>query len=463
MDNSILWSLRLGYSSRQAALIEKKGIKSFLEQSFNAELDRSLPSFLEKTPKSLIDIKELNAKRRNSNIEERKIFNLEQAAIGVEMQTWWLEKMMSNQFPLREKMTCFWHNHFVATSQSVKVYYWIYQHNTILRENAFGNYKTLTKSILKTNAIIQYLDNNRNVNTKLNENLSRELLELFTLGIGNYTENDIKNGAKGLAGLGLGEQQAAYIPKFEVNETFEYLGKKGNLKVDEMVDAIFDHPKVAFLITKKILKWFIYDNPPDQLVDYYGKYFKSVNFEIKPLLIKIFSEEFAKKTAGSKIKDPLVFLFQVFDEVSIKPDAALINKLLLQQGLNLYNQVNVKGWEGGRSWINSQTFQQRNTIVDIICTSKNFMKRKMNLIEKELLENLKNDNLKVEIKWLRNSNSKAIINNFTNRLLFDTDEKLNKDLDAILKYDFDPKSEGAEFAVIRLYNSILKLPEFQLI
>ena len=91
------------------------------------------------------------------------------------------------------------------------------------------------------------------------------------------------------------------------------------------------------------------------------------------------------------------------------------------------------------------------------------MKRKMNLIEKELLENLKNDNLKVEIKWLRNSNSKAIINNFTNRLLFDTDEKLNKDLDAILKYDFDPKSEGAEFAVIRLYNSILKLPEFQLI
>ena len=87
----------------------------------------------------------------------------------------------------------------------------------------------------------------------------------------------------------------------------------------------------------------------------------------------------------------------------------------------------------------------------------------MNLYEKELLENIKTDTLKVEIKWLKNSNAKSIINDFTNRLLFNTDDKLNKDLDVILKYDFDPKSEGAEFAVSRLYNSILKLPEFQLI
>ena len=463
MNNNILWSLRLGYSGKQAGLIEKKGMKSFLENAFNAPFKYSSPGFLDKIPKSLTDIKALNSIRRNSNLEERKIFNLQQTAIGIEMQTWWLEKMMNNDFPLREKMTCFWHNHFVASSQSVKVFYWIYQHNNILRENAFGNYKTLTKAVLKTNAIVQYLDNNRNVNTKLNENLSRELLELFTLGIGNYTENDIKNGAKGLAGLGLGEEHAEYITKFEVNETFEYLGKKGNLKADDMVDAIFDHPEIPFLITRKILKWFIYDNPPDELINYYGKYFKSVDFEIKPLLVKIFTEEFNKKTAGSKIKDPLVFLFQIFDEVSIKPNADLINKLLLQQGLNLYNQVNVKGWEGGRTWINTQTFLQRNTIADIVCTSKSFVKRKMNLAEKELLENIKNDNLKAEIKWLKNSNAKSIKNDFTSRLLFNTDEKLNKDLDAILKHDFDPKSEGAEFAVIRLYNSILKLPEFQLI
>lgn len=463
MNNNILWSLRLGYSSKQASLIEQKGIKLFLEQSFNAPFNQLNPSFLDKIPKTKIDIDALVAKKRSSNLEERKKTNAEQQAISDEMQTWWLEKMMNNQFPLREKMTCFWHNHFVASNRSVKVFYWVYQHNSILRENAFGNFRTLTKAILKTNAIIEYLDNNRNVKSKLNENLSRELLELFTLGYGNYSENDIKNGAKGLAGLKTGPENAAYEPKFEVNEPFQYLGKMGNLKVDDMVDAIFDHPKIPFLITEKILKWFIYDNPPSTLVDYYGKYFKSVDFEIKPLLIKIFTEEFSKKTAGSKIKDPLVFLLQVFDEVSIKPDPMLVNKFLLQQGLSLYNQLNVKGWEGGRAWVNTQTLLQRNNIVDIVCTSKNFAKRRMNLNEKELLENLKTDTLKVEIKWLKNSNAKSIINDFTSRLLFNKDDKLNKDLDAILKYDFDSKAEGADFAVARLYNFILKLPEFQLI
>jgi hypothetical protein len=87
----------------------------------------------------------------------------------------------------------------------------------------------------------------------------------------------------------------------------------------------------------------------------------------------------------------------------------------------------------------------------------------MNLDEMELLEKMKTDTLIADIKWLKNSNAKSIIYDFTNRLLFDTDEKLKKDLDSILKYDFDPNSDGADFAVIRLYNSILKLPEFQLI
>ncbi len=463
MDNNILWSLRLGYTAKQATLIEKQGIKSFLEQSFNSKTDTNEPAFLNKIPKTSKEIAILATRKRRVNIEERKIFNEEQDAIGIEMQTWWLEKMRNDKYPLREKMTCFWHNHFVATSQSVKVFYWIYQHNSILRENAFGNYKTLTKAILKTNAIVQYLDNNLNKKDKYNENLSRELLELFTLGLGNYSENDVKNGAKGLAGLYPGEEHAEYQEKWEVNEPFEYLGKKGNLKVDDMVDAIFDQPKIPFLLTRKILKWFIYDNPPESLVTYYGNYFKTVNFEIKPLLIKIFTEEFIKKTAGSKIKDPLVYFLQLFDEVSINPDAILVNKLLMQQGLNLYNQVNVKGWDGGRAWINTQTFLQRETIADIICTSKNFVKRRMNLIEVELLENIKSDTLKVELQWNKNNTSKKIINDFGNRLLFNLDENLKKDLETILKYDFDPKSENAENTVMRLYNTILKLPEFQLI
>jgi len=113
----------------------------------------------------------------------------------------------------------FWHNHFVATQQKVRVNWWIYQHNQLLREMAFGNFKTLTKAVLQTNAMVRYLDNVDNQRGAINENLSRELLELFTLGIGHYTENDVKMGAKALAGLHLGENKAQYRPRLEDPDT----------------------------------------------------------------------------------------------------------------------------------------------------------------------------------------------------------------------------------------------------
>ena len=146
-------------------------------------------------------------------------------------------------------MVLFWHNHFVTTSQKVKVNWWIYQNNYLLRENAFGNFKELTKKVLYSNAMVRYLDNVDNKKGNINENLSRELLELFTLGIGNYTENDIKNGAKALAGLGIGQKEAFYRSLFEDNDTITYLSKTGNFKVDDLVDIIFEQKAVPYLLT----------------------------------------------------------------------------------------------------------------------------------------------------------------------------------------------------------------------
>lgn len=460
MKKEILWSLRLGYTSKQESLIKKLGIKSFIERSFDAIQDQVEPSFLVEMPKTLAEINAFKHKKKIATPEVKQEINKQTDAVFLEMQTWWIEKMINNDFPLREKMTCFWHNHFVAT----RGFYWVYQHNQILRNQAFGNFKTLTKEILKTNAIIEYLDNSLNRNEKLNENLSRELLELFTLGVGNYSENDVKNGAKGLAGLTIGEEHAIYNPKWEVNEVFEYLGVKGNLKVDAIVDAIFNHPKIPYLLTRKILKWFIYDHPSEKLVSYYGNYFKSVDFEIKPLLMKIFTEEYPKETAGSKIKDPLTYILQLFHSVKIdNPNSKIVAVFSNQQGMNLYNQVNVKGWDGGNSWLNTQTYLQRNNIADILCTAKNFRKRTLNLFEVEILESVKNDTIKVQIDWDKNITNKEIISAFSNKLLFAVDNDLQKDMEEMLKYDFKSSIEGSENAVIRLFNTMIKLPEYQLI
>ena len=373
--------------------------------------------------------------------------------------------MQQETFPLREKMVCFWHNHFVSTSQKVKVNYWIYQQNYLLRENAFGNFKQLTKVMIQTNAMVRYLDNVDNKKDKINENLSRELLELFTLGIGNYTEDDIKNGARALAGLGLGEMDATYRKLQEDNTDKTYFGKTGNWKADDLVDIIFEQKHIPYLITRKILKWFIYDHPSEDLVTYYGDYFRKMNFEIAPLLTKIATEEYPKDTAGSKIKDPLVYLFQMIDELNIEDiNTTLITFFLKQQGMDLFNQPNVKGWDGGNSWLTSQIYLQRNNVADLLCNGRNISRKTFDKTPEEGEQpNVVLEKIKVRIDFDKNGNNKKIISELSNRTLFKVDDSIQKDMENVLKYDFDAKEENANYAVLRLFNYIAKTPEYQLI
>lgn len=464
MDKYTLWSLRLGYSAKQGKAIKETGINSFLDNSFAQQVNSETPEFIQNSPKSFKELQSLRKKLKSSNPEEAKAIYKKEQQTYLDLKSWWIGKMMDNEFPLREKMTCFWHNHYVSTYQKVKVNNWIFQHNQILRENAFGNFKLLTKKIIQTNAMVSYLDNTDNRKGNLNENLSRELLELFTLGIGNYTEQDIKNGAKGLAGLGIGEESAIYRKIFEDTESFSYLGESGNLKIDQMVDVIFQHPKVPYLITRKILKWFIYDDPTQELVHYYGSYFKEVNFEIKPLLTKIFTEEFAKNNAGSKIKNPLEYILQLIDELNIPAkNGKAIAFFIKDQGMDLFNQPNVKGWDGGNSWLTSQIFLQRNTIVDALCNGKPFGQKRLENDDNSMQNDSQKSLFSPKLNWNKNQNNKQIIAELGNRLLFQISENNQKDFEKIVAYDFDSSTEGSDNAVLRLFNYMAKLPEFQLI
>lgn len=458
-----LWSLRLGFSNKEAEKIQTLGLKSFLKASFNSKVNESIPSFLNESPKTLEELKAIRQQLKTQSGDEVKEFRKKELQISQEMKAWWLEKMMSEEFPLREKMTCFWHNHFVSTYQKVKVNHWIFQHNQLLREHAFGNFKTLTKEIVKSNAMVRYLDNVDNRKGKINENLSRELLELFTLGIGNYTEDDLKNGAKGLAGLGVGENGATYRNFQQDNDLITYFGQKGTFKADELIDIIFKQKAAPYLITRKLLKWFIYDAPPEDLVVYYGDYLRKVDFEIQPLLQKIFTEEFTKETAGSKIKDSLVYILQLQHELHIDTmNRRLLIVFLKQQGMDLFGQPNVKGWNGGKEWLSSQVYLQRNNAADLLCNGKS-LGRNSPLENSEMLPIRSGKALDVALDFDKTGTNKTIISELQNRLLFQTDAEMQTDFETLLKYDFNPKSEGAENAVLRLFNAMVKRPEFQLI
>ena len=254
MNVNTLWSLRLGFSAKQSSLIQQMGFEQFLSASIRTRPSTSPPSFIKELPKTIEEWRAQRSRMKSMSAEEKKMNQKERRRSTIQLRGWWLNNMQNDKFPLREKMVCFWHNHFVAASQKVKVPYWIYEHNQILRENAFGNFRELTRKMVKNNAIVSYLDNNDNKKGRINENLSRELLELFTLGIGNYTETDIKEGARALAGMGFGNGQAVYRPRQMDHGIKKYLGKSGNFKADDLVDLIFQHKNAPYLITHKIFE-----------------------------------------------------------------------------------------------------------------------------------------------------------------------------------------------------------------
>lgn len=457
MNQNALWSLRLGFSNKENGTISIKGIRPFLEDSFTVPFDDRIPEFLHDSPKSLADLKQLRELYKNATKEEKKAARQKENQTSEAMKHWWIERIIDADYPLQEKMTLLLHNHFVSTFQKVKVNYWIFQHNQILRKNAFGNFKTLTKEILMSNAMVRYLDNTDNKKGKINENLSRELLELFTLGIGNYTEDDIKNGAKGLAGLNLGKDGAEYRKLLEDTSTITYLGKTGVFKVDALVDIIFEQKNIPFLMTRKILKWFLYDNPSEELVHYYGDYFREVDFEFKPLLLKIFTEEALKNNAGSKIKNPLEYSLQLLNELQLENiKSNIIATFLKQQSMDLFNQPNVKGWDGGKSWLTTQIYLQRTTIADAYCQGRIYNSARMEQTSSV------SKNKAVALDWQKGTN-RAIIKELTDRLLFSVSLESQKDFETVLKYDFDATAPNGEQAVLRLFNTIIKEPEFQLI
>ena len=145
------------------------------------------------------------------------------------------------------------------------------------------------------------------------------------------------------------------------------------------------------------------------------------------------------------------------------PNGKLIAYFIKEQGMDLFNQPNVKGWDGGNSWLTSQVFLQRNNVADLLCNGKSFSRGKKEMDKSSMIQQNPNHLLNVKLNWDKEGNNKQIIAELRDRLLFETDKNSQADFEQILKYDFDSKTEGSENAVMRLFNFMIKTPEFQLI
>jgi len=279
----------------------------------------------------------------------------------------WVEKMINTATPLREKMTLFWHGHFACRSNNPM---FAQQLNNIQRANSLGSFKTLLVEVSKSPAMLQYLNNQQNRKGKPNENFARELMELFTLGRGNYAEQDIKESARSFTGW-MYDKDGSFIfrPNLHDTQPKTFFGKTGNFDGENIIDIILQKPETAMFISRKIYKFFVNDIPNETHVkDLADTFFKS-GYDISAMMKKLFTADwfYSPENVGTKIKSPAEFLVGLSREFYVtynKPQVLI--QLQSSLGQYLFNPPNVAGWPGGQNWIDSSSLMLRMRIPSLV-------------------------------------------------------------------------------------------------
>lgn len=278
----------------------------------------------------------------------------------IDLRRWWLDRMLNGPAPLLEKMTLFWHGHFATSIQKVRDAYWMWLQNDTLRRYALGNFGALTKKISRDPAMMIYLDLQQSRQEHPNENWARELMELFTVGIGSYTEQDIRESARAFTGyrIDFTTQQFRFAPFQQDQGTKKFMGRAGNLSGDDIIDTLVSQPACAQFIGRKLWRFFAEDEPTPTIVDSVAATIRKHNFEMRPVLREIFSsaEFYSDRAMASQIKSPVQYIVQtskILDTPAPPPLAA--QNAMRQMGQILFAPPNVKGWDGGKQWISTST------------------------------------------------------------------------------------------------------------
>lgn len=291
------------------------------------------------------------------------------------MTYWWYDLMLSEGTNMREKMTLFWHNHFVSARDKVSYPQHLYIQNSLFRRSAWGNFRQLTKDVSIDPAMLIYLDGRLSNGNTPNENYAREIMELFTLGVGNYTENDIKQAALAFTGWQVNGLNAVFTQNRFANTNKTIFGKTGNYKHGDVVDLILEKPEAAEFVCRKLFKEFVFYKPNESFVKQMADVFRKNNYEIRPVLkFMLTSEEFFNpQYRGAKIKNPMevtIGTLKAFDltseQVNTTNDWPYIYTQTQALQQQLFYPPDVQGWVGQRDWISSTTFVTRGSLSDYI-------------------------------------------------------------------------------------------------
>ena len=307
--------------------------------------------------------------------QEKKTWRKKMRRRGQLLKTLWLRQMAETATPLTERMVLFWHNHFTSSLKKARWPNLMFHQNQLFRRHALGNFRVLLHAVARDPAMVLYLDSNRNRKGKPNENFARELLELFTLGEGNYSEQDIKQAARAFTGWSVNRRSGEFRFRQRWHDQGQkhFMGRSGRFDGDQIIEIILENPRTAEFIVEKLWREFISPQPDLQQVQRWAAQFRKNNYELKPLLrVMLLSKAFRNPANHHLlIKSPAEYLIGTLRMLNLPvPKGRGLALASRRLGQDLLNPPNVKGWPGGNSWITAESLPLRRQMMERLLRGK---------------------------------------------------------------------------------------------
>lgn len=285
-----------------------------------------------------------------------------------DLQAWWLHRMHYTANPLIEKLTLFWHNHFATSIVKVRSVPLMADQNDLFRTEALGSFRRLLHGISKDVAMLIWLDGNANRRRHANENFAREVMELFSLGEGNYTEDDIKQAARAFTGWHVHDDKFWFNVRQHDTKEKTLFGKTANLNGGDVVDLCLTQKACPRFLAYKLLRAFVLDQPTDAQVKALAGRIRRHDFSMRPVMGELLASQlfFDASARHARIKGPLELTLGTCRALEVRPNLQAVNRVAGQLGQSVFEPPTVKGWEGGRLWINSASLLQRNNFANAL-------------------------------------------------------------------------------------------------
>lgn len=291
---------------------------------------------------------------------------------------WWANRMVVTKAPLQEKMALFWHGHYAINESKVRDYRKFLKQLELFHEMGMGSFRDLMVAIAQDPAMLSFLDAGVNVKGAPNENFAREIMELFTMGVGNYSESDIREGARAFTGWNYVDTEFVINENQHDDGIKTFLGRTGNLNGIEVIEIIMEQPVTAEYIANKIYRFFVGDDPDPGMYKALGNVLRDADFEIAVLLKTIFRSKdfYSTSSVGTHIKSPVELAVSTYRKLGLDyipgvPDFNLATGAL---GQTLFRPPTVAGWAGGRSWITPGLLLERGNFArDVLFPDINFI------------------------------------------------------------------------------------------